>query len=123
MDNNNAAHISAALDALEKFQQQTIIAVICETPVKSYLLGSGALLAISGRHFVITAAHLFETLSNLDDVRLPDGRHGQIPTAIGEHKLTVSDRSPFDFDIAIIELLDHGKVERIKSNWQFMDLS
>ena len=32
MDNNNAAHISAALDALDKFQQQTTIAVILKRP-------------------------------------------------------------------------------------------
>lgn len=123
MYTNDEARVSAALEALEIFQQQTTIAVICEAPVQSYLLGSGALLAVNGRHFVITAAHLFEDLASLDDVRLPEGRHGETPTAIGEHKLTISDRSPFDFDIAIIELLDEDKIKRIKTHWQFMDVS
>ena len=62
-------------------------------------------------------------MATLDDVRLPEGRHGEVPTAIGEHKLTISARRPFDFDIAIIEFLDKDKIQHIKSNWQFMDIA
>jgi large subunit ribosomal protein L30 len=115
-----------AIDAMEKFQARITVPILFDADSEVHIFASGVLFAHHGRYFILTAAHLFDPPfgpEHLTKLATPNVRHLAKPTTLGKLKLTVSDRRPFDFDVAIIELLDEAKIALLKNEWQFLNLA
>jgi hypothetical protein len=125
MSSDEAAQRENAIDAMERFQARVTIPILFDTDMTAHIMGSGVLFTHDGRHFILTAAHLFDPPFNeehFEKIASPDVRTLARPTTFGPLKFTMSDRKPFDFDVAIIELNDAGKIARLKHEWQFLTL-
>ncbi|WP_316227145.1 MULTISPECIES: hypothetical protein [unclassified Bradyrhizobium] len=128
IDNHAEERRDAALDAMEHHQRNITYPILYDLGDRLCVLGSGALFAYENRHFVITAAHLFDDDENIgkivpENLAGPNTRNHGTPTTFGPIELYRGDQTPYDFDIAAIELRDAHKVVTIKRNWRFLGVS
>lgn len=95
------------------------------------ILGTGTLARFGGRHFVITASHLFdkdEFRKNFGEefdpekLACPNRRTTmpEKPTTFGDFQLVRSKQTWFDFDVAFLELKSKEKIEALSSGWTFI---
>jgi hypothetical protein len=108
---------------MELFQAQITLPILLDMDDEAGILGSGVLFTHEGRYFILTAAHLFDPPFNqthLLRLASPDVRTLAQPTTFGRMTVVVSDRAPFDYDTAVIELYDTDKIRRLKKHWQFL---
>lgn len=125
MSENEKAQYENAITAMEQFQAQITVPILFDTGSDAELFASGVLFAHGGRHFILTAAHLFDPPfrpEHLVLIATPDTRKLAKPTALGNFEIALADRAPFDFDSAVIELFDEGKIHRISAEWNFLTL-
>jgi hypothetical protein len=125
MDRDQEAERKNLFDALETFQARVTIPILFDTDTAAQILGSGVLFAHDERHFILTAAHLFDPpfdRSHFERLASPDVRTLAKPTTFGPFEFTMSNRKPFDFDIAVIELNCLEKIARLKNEWRFLAL-
>ncbi len=122
-----AAKFEAALDAMEHHQRNVTYPILYEFERRLYVLGSGVLFSHQDRHFIITAAHLFDDDKTIGKIALenlagPNTRAHGIPTSLGQIEIYKSQRAPFDYDMAIIELLNEEKITAIANEWRFLSV-
>lgn len=113
------------LEAMEGFQQAITLPLLLDLDIEARLLGSGVLFTHGGRHFILTAAHLFDPPfgeAHLTRLSSPDVRTLAPPTTLGRFTLTISDRTPYDYDTAVIELFDESKIGRLRQHWRFLTI-
>ncbi|MBN8995422.1 MAG: trypsin-like peptidase domain-containing protein [Rhizobiales bacterium] len=110
------------LSAIQGFILKSTIPILVERKEgKPDPVGTGTLLTINGRHFIITARHLFaDDWSALEHLAVPDALDGDTYTRI--LNLVCSTPKNGDVDIAILEVTNPESVREIKANWNFLTL-
>jgi hypothetical protein len=82
------------------------------------------LFALSERHFIVTASHLFEDEGDIrfleGNLAGPNTRNGGTPTTFGTMTLHKFKSDEFDYDITAIELEDPQKIATIRGEWKFL---
>jgi hypothetical protein len=126
VDSNDAGN-KHALDAIEHHQRNITYPIMYDLSDRLVILGSGTLFQHDNRFFIITAAHLFDDeyvgeKFDFEKIAGPDTRGRGNPTTLGQTLFSIAERKPFDFDMAIIEIYDHGKISRLKKEWTFLTI-
>ena len=123
-----------AIEAIEHFIARFSIPIIYAFDNgQEGILGTGTLLRIGNRYFVVTASHLFNPAEfrrafreEFDPKKLacPDrrSRTPEQPTTFGNFEIARSVQTGFDPDVAICELKDPEKIKRLLSGWEFVTL-
>jgi hypothetical protein len=86
MSENERPEHEAAIDAMEKFQARVTIPMLYDRGGVIDVVGSGVLFSHAERHFVITAAHIFDPEFHVDDIRsvgTPIVRTRALPRSFG----------------------------------------
>jgi hypothetical protein len=84
-------------------------------------IGTGTLFRICGRHFLVTARHLFyDNAITYDPARIafPETPRGITPYTFGRSNVYYPDNE--SIDVVVLELLQQEAVERLSSGWQFL---
>ena len=128
LDETGEDRAKAALDAMEHHQRNITYPILYDLGSRLCVLGSGVLFAHEDRHFIITAAHLFDDDENIGPIVSgnlagPNTRGHGVPSTFGPMCLYKGPRASFDFDIAVIELKDTEKINAIKNEWKFLGVA
>jgi hypothetical protein len=110
--------------AIEQFTAKITVPVLYDDPRKGVdQLGTGTLLTIAGRYFLVTADHLFE---HRDPGRfsIPKGRINADLHSIGPSQFWQAKTPPGEpeFDIAILELQDEFTLSYVTTAWRVLGL-
>ena len=98
MDEGVPDRVNAALDAMEHHQRNVTYPILYDLGDQGLcVLGSGVLFACEKRHFVLTAAHLFDDDDDLgpivrEKLAGPNTRAYGIPTTFGPIELYIGQR-------------------------------
>jgi hypothetical protein len=105
--------------ALEQFTATVTIPVLYDRTHEVDQVGTGTLLTLADRYFLITARHLFE---DYDPGRfaIPKGRINADLHSLGPFNLYQA-KEP-EFDIAILELQEEFTLSYVKTGWQVLQL-
>jgi hypothetical protein len=109
-----------ALIALERFAVQATIPVLYDDPKAVDQLGTGTLLTVQGRYFLVTAAHLFDDGRDPGRFAIPKGRKNANLHTLGPLQLYKA-KEP-EIDIAILELNEPTTIEAAKAGWHILTL-
>jgi hypothetical protein len=110
------------LRAIQKFILKSTIPILVEREDgKPSPVGTGTLVAIDARHFIITARHLFEDdWSALEHLAVPDALDSDSYTRL--LSLVCSTSKNGEIDIAILEITNTESIREIKATWNFLTL-
>ncbi|RWO37516.1 MAG: serine protease [Mesorhizobium sp.] len=109
------------LEAVQKFILRSTVPILVEGEEgKPFPVGTGTLLRINNRYFIITAQHLFEDAAQLEHIAIPDALDSDSYTRVLNlvHSKTNND----DIDVAVVEITSSESIEGIKANWNFLTL-
>ncbi len=82
-------------------------------------VGTGTLLTVDGRFFLVTAAHLFK---DCDPARFAiASANTTLMWSIGRCNLLIPTNEAFD--VAVVELLEEETIERAKASWKILTLA
>ncbi|WP_439572479.1 hypothetical protein [Phreatobacter sp.] len=121
MDENDPA-IKHELEAIQKFILRSVIPLLQErSEGKPDPVGTGTLLAINDRRFIVTAKHVFgEDAADLQQVAIPDAIEGTNFVRI--MKMNYGRPKGDGFDVAILEIADAESIAAIEKRWSFLTL-
>jgi len=106
--------------AVERFSLSVTLPILLEIGDSGGLLATGTLFKIAGRHFVITARHIFDGVPDLTKLAYPEN-----PIRGGLYtfgSFTVFKPDEEHIDVAAIELLSTETINRLEEGWQFLSL-
>ena len=105
--------------ALEQFVAAMTVPVLYDASNGVDQIGTGTLLTLADRYFLITARHLFQ---GRDPGRfsIPKGRFNANLHSLGLFNLYQA-KEP-EFDIAILELLEEFTISYVQKRWQVLQL-
>ncbi len=109
-----------ALVALERFAAQVTIPILYDDPKAVDQIGTGTLLTVQGRYFLVTAAHLFDEGRDPGRFAIPKGRKNADVHTLGPYQLYKA-KEP-EIDIAILELHESTTIEAAKTGWRILTL-
>lgn len=113
-------------DALvSRYVMEVTVPLLADGPK---ILGTGTLFTHEGRHFIVTAAHIFKVDPNdpgsegilLTDVAVPDGRESATIFTLGSFDIHRPDRSS-RVDVMVLELKDQATIAKLESGWRFLE--
>jgi len=105
--------------ALNQFTATVTVPVLYDGPGGADQVGTGTLLALADRYFLVTARHLFECCDP-GRFAIPKGRTNADLHSLGPFNLYQA-KEP-EFDIAILELKEEFTVSYVKTGWQVLRL-
>jgi hypothetical protein len=114
-----------ALIALKQFAVGAAVPLLYDAPEGVDQVGTGTLLTLDGRYFIVTAAHIF---NECDPGRfaIPNGQANAELHTFGPCKLYRANETEIEneaeIDIAILELLDQSTIESAKEGWHILTL-
>jgi hypothetical protein len=110
------------IDALSRFMEQVAVPLLAVVGADDDIqsLGTGTIIEIEKRQFLITADHLFDGFDP-ENLAVPLGRRGGQITTLGSLKLARPNPN-MKLDVAVLELLDSSVVRRLQENWRFLTL-
>ncbi|MES0030913.1 hypothetical protein [Mesorhizobium sp. M0040] len=110
------------VDAVRGFILKSTVPIMVEIEDnKPVPVGTGNLLRINDRHFIVTAAHLFmDNPSHLEHVAIPDSRQTSGYTRILNMQYTRPRNQ--HVDVAVMEIIHPDSVSALKDNWNFLTL-
>lgn len=105
--------------ALEQFTATVTVPVLYDSSTGVDQVGTGTLLTLADRYFIVTAGHLFE---NHDPARfaIPKGRINADLHSLGPFNLYRAEEP--EFDIAILELQEEFTLSYVKTGWRVLQL-
>jgi hypothetical protein len=108
-----------ALIALEQFALQATIPILYDTPQGVDQVGTGTLLTLANRYFIVTAAHIF---NGRDPGRfaIPKGRADADLHTLGPYQLYKANEA--EIDIAILELYEQSTIKSAEIGWHILTL-
>lgn len=112
-------HEQLVRKALEQFTAAATVPVLYDGSDQVDQIGTGTLLMLAGRYFLITASHLFDQ-HDPGRFAIPKGRLNADLHSLGPFNLYQA-REP-EFDIAILELREEFTVSYVKTGWQVLQL-
>ena len=104
--------------AIERFVSRTTVPLLLKKSMDSAIQhGSATLFSLNGRHFLITARHIFDEIDPIQ-LAFPEKLTAAQIFTFG----TLNVYTPEDprFDIAVVEILDRETIERLRLGWQFL---
>lgn len=108
-----------AREAAKQFAGSVTVPIMYPVNDQPHPIGTGTLLSVRSRLFIITAAHLFEG-QQLNRFYVPNGRaSGKATKLIGS---IVREKNADRVDVAVIELLDEKSKEVLLLGWQSISL-
>jgi hypothetical protein len=112
-------HEQSIKKAIEQFTATVTVPVLYDSPQGVDQVGTGTLLTLDGRYFLITAGHLFD---GRDPGRfsIPKGRINADLHSLGPFQLWRA-KEP-EFDLAILELLEEFTLSYVKAGWRVLGL-
>lgn len=105
--------------ALKEFAAASTVPVLYDDLGRVDQIGTGTLLTLAGRYFLVTAAHLFEDHDS-GRFAIPKGRTNGDLHSLGPFTLYQA-REP-EFDVAILELQEEFTISYLKTGWQVLGL-
>lgn len=110
------------LDAVRGYILKSTVPILVEIEDnKPVPVGTGNLLRINDRHFIITAAHLFtDDPRHLEHIAIPDSRQTSGYTRV--LKLQYTRPGNPDVDVAVMEITHPDSVSALKEKWNFLTL-
>jgi hypothetical protein len=106
-------------NALHNFFIQVSLPIITTEGDQFFIIGTGTLFKIAGRHFLITAAHILDDFHS-ERWAFPTGPHsGEIRTFGAAEFTRTTDESA---DICIVELKDPDAIAMLEREWRFLTL-
>ncbi|MEP6828055.1 MAG: hypothetical protein ABJA10_08265 [Aestuariivirga sp.] len=113
----------SVFEAVEKFALKVTVPIFSATNDIVDLVGTGTFFKAKNRHFLITAAHIFEDIKPAD-LAIPQSNTGKRPIhLIGDSSLwTPSNDYIKTVDIAIVEIQSDETINIIESGWQSLTL-
>lgn len=111
----------ADMEALQHFAAGVTIPLLYGDDEFPRPVGTGTLVSVNERLFIVTAKHLFDDC-DVNAFALPAGRIKGHPIQLGNATLVRPKNEP-DIDVAILELHDQDIRNAIRSGWQSIGLS
>lgn len=112
--------VRQAKEAVKRFTGMAVVPVMRPIAGEIRPIGTGTLLRVNSRLFVITAAHLFDDAA-LNQFYLPTSAvNGKAAKIIGS---IVRAKNHDEIDIAVIEILDQHLADALRQGWQPVTLA
>jgi hypothetical protein len=107
--------------AIHDFFISVTLPILIQQDGQFGIAATGTLFKIAGRHFLVTAAHTYETY-HPDSWHFPSHpRKGAIQT-LGLAEYIQPGSNTDALDIAAVELRDPGSIAMLEKNWRFLNL-
>ena len=114
-----------ALIALQRFAVRATAPLLYDAQKGVDQVGTGTLLTLDGRYFIVTAAHIFNE-RDPDRFAIPKGQANAELHTFGPCKLyranEIEIENEAEIDIAILELLEQSTIESAKAGWHILTL-
>jgi len=109
---------SSEADAIQRFAIKSTVPLLRQSHEGPVPHGTGTLLSLVDRYFLITARHIFDDMDPLHMVypESPEVAHHIFTLGLANVYQPEDPR----FDVAVIEILDARTIDRLQSRWQFL---
>lgn len=107
--------IQQAFNAVYGLARRTTVPFIVEMGDQAESVGTGTLIEVNGRYFIVTAEHIAQYIAQCE-LGIPIGGHRSEIWVLGSGLI----KDVRKYDVAVFRIEDEASVARLKEGWEFL---